>query len=226
MYSPSKTLRMTKGVFPPVKLDTGLDIDLLPEVYSPSDDSFLLLEIVELSRGETFLEMGSGSGLVSVHAAKAGARVVAADINPNAVACTRRNASRNGVRVEAIESDLFEKVPGVFDVIAFNPPYLPQEATSTSWMERSWSGGGEGSEIAVRFMEHAWMHLAPRGKVFIILSSLGGVMSVLKAAKERYDSQMLIEKHMFFESIFGYRFALKSSVAEIRERSINSGLLD
>ena len=226
MYSPSKTLRMTKGVLPPVKLDTSLDIDLLPEVYSPSDDSFILLEILELSPGETFLEMGSGSGLVSVHAAKAGARVVAADINPNAVACTRRNASRNDVGVEAIESDLFEKIPGVFDVIAFNPPYLPQEATSTSWMERSWSGGGEGSVVAVRFMEQAWMHLAPRGRIFTILSSLGGVTSVLKAAKERYDSQMLIEKHMFFESIFGYRFVLKSPVAEIRQGSINSGLRD
>jgi len=194
-----------------VNLDTTIDIDDMPDVYSPSDDSFLLLNTVEVSPEERLLEMGCGTGLVALHAAKLGAVVTAADINPLAVECTKRNASKNELRVEVVRSDLFEKVSGNFDIIAFNPPYLPQERTSTSWLELSWAGGGTGSEVAVRFLDEAWRHLAPGGRIYIILSSLGGLMTVLKSAKSRYDAEMLAEKHMFFESVYAYRLRLRSS---------------
>ncbi len=189
-----------------MKLDPSLDIDVLPEVYNPSDDSYLLLRNVSVKPGQTFLEIGSGSGLLSVHAAKAGAIVTAVDINPDAVECTRRNANKNGVRVATRISDLFENVTGYYDLIVFNPPYLPSETRSTSWIEKSWSGGEEGSEIAVKFLGQAWQHLAPGGKIYLVLSSIGGLMSVLKAAKERYECEMLEEVHQFFESVFAYKF--------------------
>lgn len=193
-----------------MKLDPSLDVVIdSSEVYSPSDDSFLMLKVMEVAPGEQFLEMGCGAGLISLHAAKAGAEVVAADISPFAVDCTKRNAARNNLRIEVLRSDLFEKIEGYFDVIAFNPPYLPEETRSTSWIEKSWSGGEEGSEVAARFLEDAWRHLAPGGRIYIILSSLGGFMSALKAARERYDSELIEEKHMFFESIYAYRFRAK-----------------
>jgi release factor glutamine methyltransferase len=194
-----------------VNLDTSLDVAIeSSEVYSPSDDSFLLLKVTEVSPGERFLEIGCGSGLVSLHAAKAGATVTAADINPHAVECTKKNAVGNNLRIEVIRSDLFEKVDGCFDVIIFNPPYLPEETRSTSWIEKSWSGGEEGSEVAVRFLEEAWRHLSPGGRIYVILSSIGGFTSALKAAKPRYDAEMLEEKHMFFESIYAYKFKLRT----------------
>jgi len=195
-----------------VKLDASIEIDVLPEVYNPSDDSFLLLKVVDgVTSDKSFLEMGPGTGLLSIHAAKLGARVTAADINPHAVECTIRNADRNGVRIDVIGSDLFEKVQGNYDVIVFNPPYLPGSASSTSWIERAWSGGDEGSEVAIRFLNEAWKHLSPGGSIFMILSSVGGLMSVLKSARERYDSEMLEEQHMFFESIYAYKFRLKTN---------------
>ena len=194
-----------------MNLDTSIDIVIeSSDVYSPSDDSFLLLKVTEVKPEERFLEMGCGSGLISLHAAKAGADVTAADINPEAVECTRRNASRNNLKVKTIVSDIFSNVQGDFDVMAFNPPYLPEETRSTSWIEKSWSGGEEGSEVAIQFLEAAWKHLLPGGRVYIILSSIGGFTSALKAAKPQYDSEMLEEKHMFFESIYAYRFKRKS----------------
>ena len=195
-----------------MKLDASIEIDVLPEVYNPSDDSFLLLKVVDgVTSGKSLIEMGPGTGLLSIHAAKLGARVTAADINPHAVECTIRNADRNGVRIDVIGSDLFEKVQGNYDVIVFNPPYLPGSASSTSWIERAWSGGDEGSEVAIRFLSEAWKHLSPGGSIFMILSSVGGLMSVLKSARERYDSEMLEEQHMFFESIYAYKFRLKTN---------------
>ena len=189
-----------------MKLDHSLDLDVFPEVYNPSDDTYLLLRNVDVKAGQTFLEMGSGSGLISVHAAKLGAIVTAVDVNPEAVECTRRNANKNGVMVTARVSDLFTSVTGYFDVIVFNPPYLPSETRSTSWLEMSWSGGEEGAETAVAFLNQAWQHLAPGGRIYLVLSSIGGLMSVLKAAKERYECEMLEEVHQFFESIYAYRF--------------------
>lgn len=194
-----------------MRLDTSIDINESPEVYIPSDDSYLLLKSIEVMPGKTFLEIGCGTGLIALHAAKNGAVVTATDINPHAVECARRNAAKNDLRIVVVQSDLFEKVDGNFDVISFNPPYLPDEDRSTSWLESSWSGGGEGSEVTVRFLRDAWRHLSPGGEIYVILSSLGGLMTVLKSAKERYEAEMLEEKHMFFESVYAYRLRQRSS---------------
>ena len=197
-----------------MKLDQSIDIDTLSDVYDPNEDSYLMLKIVEVKEGEMFLEMGSGTGLTAIHAAKAGARVTAADINPNAVQCTRRNALKNGVSVRVIESNLFENVEGLFDVIAFNPPYLASDDTATAWIERSWSGGRGGTETSGEFLNEAWKHLAPNGRIYMILSSLGSLRPLLRMAKEHYRSNMIEEEHMFFESIFAYRFDLVNLAAD------------
>jgi len=194
-----------------VKLDTTIDVAESPEVYSPSDDSFLLLKVVEVEEGQRLLDMGCGTGLIGLHAAKMGAVVTASDINPHALDCVRRSAAKNNLKVEVVRSDLFENIVGEFDVICFNPPYLPGKNSSTSWIERSWSGGDEGSETSLRFLGQAWRHLAPGGRIYMIASSLGGLRSILKASRDRYDAEMLEEKHMFFESIYAYRFVLKKS---------------
>jgi release factor glutamine methyltransferase len=192
-----------------MKLDRLIDIDTDDDVYNPSDDSYMLLRIAEVTPGETFLEIGSGTGLIAIHAAKMGAKVTATDVNPHAVELTRRNAAKNRAQIQVLQSDLFEKVTGYFDVIAFNPPYLPGDSNSTSWIERSWSGGGKGSEVSVSFLDQAWRHLAPSGRIYMVLSSLTGLTSVLKAAKERYASEKLEEQRMFFESLFAYRLTVK-----------------
>jgi release factor glutamine methyltransferase len=197
-----------------VKVDHGIDIDLLPEVYNPSDDSYLLLGTADPSPGEAFLEMGTGSGLVALHAAKLGAKVTAVDINPHAVQCARSNAFKNNLKVNAFVSDLFANVAGLYDIIVFNPPYLPDEGEPASWMERSWAGGSDGTDVVVRFLQEAWKYLLPRGRIFIILSSFGSMRTVLREAKQRYHAEMMEEKHMFFESIFAYKLTMKSSRTE------------
>jgi len=188
-------------------LDLTIDIEMLPEVYSPSDDSYLLLDVIEVSPESKLLDMGTGSGIIALHAAKAGARVAAVDVNPFAVKCARANAFRNDLKIEVVESDLFDNVKGIYDIITFNPPYLPAEERSSSWIEKSWSGGSEGSEVVTRFLDKAWLYLSPGGSIYVVLSSLGSLRSVLKSARERYEGEMLAEKHMFFESIFVYKFS-------------------
>lgn len=70
------------------------------------------------------LDVGTGSGFLALHMALKG-EVVATDVSPFAVRTAKRNAEVNGLKVDIVQCDLFEGLRGVFDIIAFNPPYLP-----------------------------------------------------------------------------------------------------
>ena len=85
------------------------------------------LEKIEV-KNKRLLELGAGSGMLSLLAAKRGAFVTASDINPVAVKNLQENFSINGVRGEIIQSDLFEKLNvRDYDIIFINPPYYPRE---------------------------------------------------------------------------------------------------
>jgi len=140
-----------------MKLDTSIAVDCPKSVYCPSDDTFLLIDALEILPGERALEIGCGSGLVSLHLAKAGATVTAVDVNFEAAICAKAAAGLNGLRLEVIRSDLFQNVQGCFDLIVFNPPYLRGEGADMS--DLAWAGGRTGTETLGRFLEQAPAHL-------------------------------------------------------------------
>jgi len=75
-------------------------------------------------KNKKLLEPGAGSGLISIWAAKQGAKVTSSDMNPDAINCLEKNSNENDVHLTIIESDLFQKIPvQQFDIIAINPPY-------------------------------------------------------------------------------------------------------
>ncbi|HYS72272.1 MAG TPA: HemK2/MTQ2 family protein methyltransferase, partial [Thermoplasmata archaeon] len=104
--------------------DPELAVETATDVYAPSDDSRLLLGAIRVAPEERVLELGTGTGYVALHAAKAGARVVATDVNPGSVRLARKNARANGLHVAVVRCDLLRGLRGPFDVIAINPPYL------------------------------------------------------------------------------------------------------
>ena len=77
-------------------------------------------------KNKSFLELGCGSGIISLLASKRGAKVTASDINQTALDYLATNASKNELAVKTVFSDLFQNLENqTFDYIVVNPPYNP-----------------------------------------------------------------------------------------------------
>jgi release factor glutamine methyltransferase len=179
-----------------------LKIELHPDVYEPAEDSFLLAESMEVSKGDTVLDVGTGTGILALIAAGKAKRVLGVDLNPEAVRLARRNAKTNGVlNVKFLESDLFSKVSGKFNLIIFNPPYLP--VMEEGLLARSWSGGECGLEVVTRFLEGVKAHLKPAGRILLIVSSLNGLSTVEGLfASHGFSSSVVALKKIPFETLY------------------------
>lgn len=145
------------------------------QVYQPEADTYLLIEAAgrEVRPGDHVLEVGTGSGHISCELAKI-ARVVATDINPHAAHCAQ-NAG-----VEVVLTDLAAGLRGPFDLILFNPPYLPTqpEERMNDWLEYALDGGVNGRAVIERFAAEAGRVLAPGGRILLLISSVTGLSEV------------------------------------------------
>ncbi|MDC0243147.1 methyltransferase, partial [Marine Group III euryarchaeote] len=102
-----------------------IEIENFEGVYEPAEDSWMMCNYLPENL-DSVLEIGCGSGIISIHLAKKGNNVTSIDINPKAVKATKLNAEKNQVHLEVLESNMFQKVKGrKFDSIVCNPPYLP-----------------------------------------------------------------------------------------------------
>jgi release factor glutamine methyltransferase len=158
----------------------GCTFRIDPGVQPPKAGSLLFCRHLDVRPAEHVLEVGSGAGLAAVLAARAGAEVIATDLRPEAVTCTRENAARNGVadRVDARLGDGFAPVTGIrFDLICTSPPQMPtppgRERTDAE--AAADNGGADGWELLDRLIREAPAHLAPGGRVVFTLFAFLGI---------------------------------------------------
>jgi release factor glutamine methyltransferase len=159
----------------------------LPGVFQPPSDSYMLADQLRgecLGPGVSVLDLGTGSGHLAVVAALAGASATAIDISRRAVLSARLNALLNGVRVTALQGDLFEPVTGRrFDVIVSNPPYLPHpdESLPERGLARAIDAGPRGRAFIDRICARVGEHLTPGGVLLLVHSSVCGEGDTLDA---------------------------------------------
>lgn len=160
-------------------------------IYEPQEDSFLLQKYVRKYAHGKVLDVGTGSGIQALTALEKTRDVVAVDINDDVVKFVKSKG------IDAKISNLFSKVDGKFDLIIFNPPYLPPDEHDD---DLATSGG---IKIIDRFLSQAKKFLNKNGKILLVFSSLtGDVDSLLK--KYGYKFECLETQSHFFERLFVY----------------------
>jgi methylase of polypeptide subunit release factors len=159
-------------VFNPVLFRTGEILARAVQTTSRLDDA--------QSPPPFVLDLGCGCGAGAVFAARHGARIVAVDLNPEAVHCVKLNALLNHFedRIEARLGDIFEPVMDQrFDLILFNPPFYRGQPRNN--LDMAWRGEG----ILERFAAGLKDHLTPSGCAFVVLSTDGEYRAALDALK-------------------------------------------
>ena len=152
------------------------------------------------------LEVGCGSGLVSQELAGQVESLVALDINPHAVRAARERG------VEVVRSDLFGGIKGKFDLIIFNPPYLPtqQAERSDQWINYALDGGESGRETIGRFLLNLADHLQPEGRALLLISSLTGPEEAESMARDAgLITEQVASKGCFFERLMVLRITVQ-----------------
>lgn len=194
----------------------GCPLAVLPEVFNPGifpTGRLLARQIrAHLTPGAAVLDMGTGSGIGAVFAARAGAEhVVAVDINPQAVRCASINALLNHVedRVQVCAGDLFAPVAGQrFDLVLFNPPYY--RGTAQTPLDHAWRS----EDTVERFAAALAAHLTPTGCALVVLSTNGDEAAFLHAfAAHALHTEIAAQTHLISEVVTIYRLRVKQSEA-------------
>lgn len=149
-----------------------IEATVLPTVFFPyfTISTKMLLQFLETKQfhNKTVLELGCGTGIISVFAAQKGATVTATDINPAAIENVGLNAKKNNTKVYSILSDLFvEILPQQFNYIIINPPYYPKAPKNKT--EEAWFCGTD-FEYFEKLFATIHPYFNPTSEVLMILS--------------------------------------------------------
>lgn len=186
---------------------------VLPGVFHPGffHSTKFVIEFLEMQslQGKSFLELGCGTGLISVIASRAGAIVTSSDLNPKAIENTKQNAIRNSVSLSTIQSDLFDSIPPQkFDWIIINPPYYPRAAKDDA--ELAWNCGENFDYFQKLFSSlHNFLHQTTQ--VIMVITLRTALDKILAIGHEHgYEFEPIAEqKRLFDEKDFLFRIRSK-----------------
>jgi release factor glutamine methyltransferase len=186
----------------------NITVKVLPGVFHPGlfFSSKMLLNFIDTLNLEskTFLELGAGTGIISILAAKNGAVVYASDISTKAVDNIKMNAAKSNVQINLFTSDLFKNIPDMrFDYIIINPPYYnrdPKEEEEYAWF------CGSNFEYFKSLFNSLSNYISKDSKVFMILSEVCDIQKIKSIGMEnefvwnlKMKSRFWGEKNFIFE---------------------------
>lgn len=190
-------------------------------IYEPSEDSYLIQKYVrELALGRV-LDMGTGSGIQALTAiTNPNAQfVLAADTNQRVITALEKRIKEQKIRkLQVVHSDLFSAIQGKFNLIIFNPPYLPQDQGIE---DQALYGGKKGWEISKQFFQQASPHLFPDGKILFLFSSLTNKKKIDEIlAHHLFKFQELEREKIAFEELSIYLIEKTSLLRELEKRGL------
>lgn len=196
------------------RIDTvrGFSLLIRPTVFHPKYffSSTCLFDFVSTLnlKDKRFLEIGCGSGLISLLAQQKNAIVTACDINEVAVDCTKLNFIKNfGEQlsdVSVLKSDLFDFIPdSKFDTVVINPPYFFDEVNSNEQL--AWNCGKNG-EYFVKLFSQLKTFIYNRSLVYMILADNCEIDKIKDIAKSHhFIFELIVQKKIKWETNFIYK---------------------
>jgi release factor glutamine methyltransferase len=179
----------------------------MTEPYEPREDSLLLRRIVENISAEAALEIGCGVGFVLEALAERCRWVVGVDINVNALLKAKcRLRGKGFANFELVCCSSAEAfTAGSFDLIVFNPPYLPSERIEDVAVD----GGEGGVAVTLSWLKECRRVIKPSGKVIIISSSLASQDLLIEGVSRLgYKIKLIATQPLFFEELYAYELSL------------------
>jgi len=186
----------------------GMPFVVTPSVFNPKvprTGEFLASQIDSrlVQHDWEILDMGTGSGVCAVFAARHARRVVAVDINEAAARCAGINALLNHFehKIDVRHGDLFAPVPGErFDLILFNPPFV--QGSPRNDRDRAWRS----TDVAERFAAGLGAHLKSGGSALVLLSTFGdGNVFLDEFHKQHFDISAVAERRFVNERLTIFR---------------------
>ncbi len=171
-----------------------MDLAASDSTFLPSTISQLMANVLEVRNGDVVIDVGCGTGVLGIIAAKLGAsKVYGVDASPDVVEVATANATTHGVadRMEFFRGDLFDPIPaGVSaDVIIGDVSGIPDDlAADSGWFPSRTGGGPRGSELPIRMLQEAKRRLAEGGKLFLPTGSLQDEGAILDVARTAFAS--------------------------------------
>jgi release factor glutamine methyltransferase len=163
----------------------------LSETYTPAEDTFFLAEQISNERGESALELGTGSGYLAGILQKNFDFVVATDIDFGAL-------SQEGKIQNKICCDGADALGKKFDLIVCNLPYLPSEKIT----DKTTDGGPEGLLIPLGIIKSASLCVKPGGKMLFLTSSLANYQKLIEKVQIMgFSVTITAKKKLFFEEL-------------------------
>jgi methylase of polypeptide subunit release factors len=207
----------------------GIDIFLedYAGVWMPSPNGLFYAHQLAVEPGERVIDIGTGSGILAIWAAKRGAQVVATDTDVRAIEAARRNAEINGVHLELLCGPLFAGAQGRFDAVFAN---LPNEIVAPALLEtlplveqRVFAGGERGNEVLLDLLESAPDHLRHGARIYLPVHSLTDYRGTLATASRLYEMRLIGQaelpaKPFVLEAREFYRRLEDDGVIELVER--------
>ncbi len=186
------------------------------EIYQPAEDSYLLQRFVSRHAYGRVLDVGTGSGIQAITAIgnPQVREVIAIDINAEAAGVFEQKVQKQKLRkIKVLQSDLFEEVSGYFNVIIFNPPYLPQDK---GIRDDAIYGGKKGWEISERFFKEVSNHLFPEGMILFLFSSLTNKQKIEEILYHNMLGwEELGEEKIAFETLYVYKITKTSLLRQL-----------
>ena len=165
-------------------------------IYSPEEDSYLLKEqvdkFVKENSPKKILDVGSGSGF---QIKNLNGDLTLVDINSEAI----KHLKKKFPKAKVIHSDLFSKISKKekFNLIIFNPPYLPEDKLEDKESKLATTGGKLGSEVINKFLKQVKNYLTSEGKILLLTSSLTKEINW-----QGFKKKKLASKKLFFEELY------------------------